>query len=128
MDAILDLPSVAGGLTNESAGYNYANTGMNTVDLRNLGHERTLVLVDGRRYVSSDVGEILVDMNSIPTSLVERIDITTGGGSASYGSGAIAGVVNFILKRDFEGVEVEARVNQSGKSDNKSDLLRATIG
>ena len=128
MDALLDLPSVAGGLTNESAGFNYANTGMNTVDLRNLGHERTLVLVNGRRYVSSDVGEILVDMNSIPTSLVERIDITTGGGSASYGSGAIAGVVNFILKRDFEGVEVEARVNQSGKSDNKSDLLRATIG
>lgn len=128
MDALLDLPSVAGGLTNESAGFNYANTGMNTVDLRNLGHERTLVLVNGRRYVSSDVGEILVDMNSIPTSLVERIDITTGGGSASYGSGAIAGVVNFILKRDFEGVEVEARVNQSGKNDNKSDLLRATIG
>ena len=128
MDALLDLPSVAGGLTSESSGFNYANTGMNTVDLRNLGHERTLILVNGRRYVSSDVGEILVDMNSIPTSLVERIDITTGGGSASYGSGAIAGVINFILKRNFEGVEVEARVNQSGKNDNKSNLLRATIG
>lgn len=128
MDALLDLPSVAGGLTSESAGFNYANTGVNTVDLRNLGHERTLVLVNGRRYVSSDVGEILADMNSIPTSLVERIDITTGGGSASYGSGAIAGVVNFILKRDFDGFEFEARKNQSGKGDNKSDLLRATIG
>lgn len=68
MDALLDLPSVAGGLTSESAGFNYANTGVNTVDLRNLGHERTLVLVNGRRYVSSDVGEILADMNSIPTS------------------------------------------------------------
>jgi len=128
MDALLDLPSVAGGLTNESAGFNYANTGMNTVDLRNLGHERTLVLVNGRRYVSSDVGEILADINSIPTSLVERIDITTGGGSASYGSGAIAGVVNFILKDNFEGVEVEARLSQSGESDNKSDMIRATIG
>ncbi|MBU2894904.1 TonB-dependent receptor [Colwellia sp. D2M02] len=128
MDALLDLPSVAGGLTSESAGFNYANTGMNTVNLRNLGQERTLVLVNGRRYVSSDVGEILADMNSIPTSLVERIDITTGGGSASYGSGAIAGVVNFILKRDFDGFEFEARKNQSGKGDNKSDLLRATIG
>lgn len=128
MDALRDLPSVAGGLTNESAGFNYANTGMNTVDLRNLGHERTLVLVNGRRYVSSDVGEIIADINSIPTSLVERIDITTGGGSASYGSGAIAGVVNFILKDDFEGVEVEARASQSGESDNKSDLVRVTIG
>ncbi|MGB1198044.1 MAG: TonB-dependent receptor domain-containing protein [Thalassotalea sp.] len=128
MDALLDLPSVAGGLTNESAGFNYANTGMNTVNLRNLGHERTLVLVNGRRYVSSDVGEILADINSIPTSLVERVDITTGGGSASYGSGAIAGVVNFILKDDFEGVEVESRLSQSGDSDNKSDMFRATLG
>jgi len=128
MDALLDLPSVAGGLTNESAGFNYANTGMNTINLRNLGHERTLVLVNGRRYVSSDVGEVLADINSIPTSLVERIDITTGGGSATYGSGAIAGVVNFILKDDFDGVEVEARTSESGKSDNKSDLIRATLG
>jgi len=128
MDALLDLPSVAGGLTNESAGFNYANTGMNTINLRNLGQERTLVLVNGRRYVSSDVGEILADINSIPTSLVERIDITTGGGSANYGSGAIAGVVNFILRDDFEGIEVETRFNQSGKNDNKSNLVRATIG
>jgi outer membrane receptor protein involved in Fe transport len=128
MDALMDLPSVAGGLTSETAGFSYANTGMNTVNLRNLGHERTLVLVNGRRYVSSDVGEILADMNSIPTSLVERIDITTGGGSATYGSGAIAGVVNFILKNDFEGVEVEARYSKSGQNDNESDLVRLTLG
>ena len=128
MDALMDLPSVAGGLTSETAGFNYANTGMNTVNLRNLGHERTLVLVNGRRYVSSDVGEIIADMNSIPTSLVERIDITTGGGSATYGSGAIAGVVNFILKNDFEGVEFEGRYSESGEADNESDLLRLTIG
>jgi len=128
MDALMDLPSVAGGLTNETAGFSYANTGMNTVDLRNLGHERTLVLVNGRRYVSSDVGEILADMNSIPTSLVKRIDITTGGGSATYGSGAIAGVVNFILKDNFEGIELETRFSESGQNDNKSDLFRATLG
>lgn len=128
MDALLDLPSVAGGLTNESGNFNYANTGMNTVDLRNLGQERTLVLVNGRRIVSSDVGELLVDMNSIPTSLVKRIDITTGGGSATYGSGAVAGVVNFILKDDFEGFEFETKHNQSGQSDNKSQLFRFTLG
>ncbi|TQV85926.1 TonB-dependent receptor domain-containing protein [Aliikangiella coralliicola] len=128
MDALLDLPSVSGGLTNESGQFNYANTGMNTINLRNLGHERTLILVNGRRLVSSDVGELLSDMNSIPTSLVERIDITTGGGSAIYGSGAIAGVVNFILKSDFDGFEVEARRNQSDHADNVSDLLRVTFG
>ncbi|MCJ8271810.1 MAG: TonB-dependent receptor plug domain-containing protein, partial [Psychrosphaera sp.] len=128
MDALLDLPSVAGGLTNESAGFNYANTGMNTLNLRNLGHERTLILINGRRVVSSDVGELLSDMNAIPTSMVKRIDITTGGGSATYGSGAIAGVVNFILKDDFEGFQFEARRNQSPKSDNISDSLRLTYG
>ncbi|WP_444996759.1 TonB-dependent receptor domain-containing protein [Aliikangiella sp. IMCC44359] len=128
MDALMDLPSIAGGLTNETGHFNYANTGMNTVNLRNLGHERTLILINGRRVVSSDVGELLSDMNAIPTSLIHRIDITTGGGSATYGSGAIAGVVNFILKDDFEGFESEIRRNQSGKSDNQSDLLRFTLG
>jgi outer membrane receptor protein involved in Fe transport len=128
MDALLDLPSMAGGLTNETAGFNYANTGMNTLNLRNLGDQRTLVLVNGRRFVSSDVGEILVDINSIPTSLIKSVDITTGGGSATYGSGAIAGVVNFVLKDNFEGVEAEARYTESGKSDNKADLLRLTLG
>ncbi|NQZ80095.1 MAG: TonB-dependent receptor plug domain-containing protein [Colwellia sp.] len=128
MDALLDLPSMAGGLTNETAGFNYANTGMNTLNLRSLGQERTLVLVNGRRFVSSDVGEMLVDINSIPTALIKSVDITTGGGSATYGSGAIAGVVNFILKDNFEGAEVETRFAESSQGDNKSELLRLTLG
>ena len=128
MDALRDLPSISGGLTNESGQFNYANTGMNTVDLRNLGHERTLILINGRRVVSSDVGELLTDMNSIPTSLIERIDITSGGGSATYGSGAVAGVVNFILKDDFEGIELEVKRNQSGQGDNITEMARLTMG
>src|SRR5690606_6887711 len=75
------------------------------IDLRGLGSNRTLVLVNGRRFVASNFqGE--VDINNIPASLIERVDNVTGGASAIYGSDAIAGVVNFIMKRDFEGFEI----------------------
>ncbi|GJL90979.1 TonB-dependent receptor domain-containing protein [Hyphococcus sp.] len=85
---------------------NNPGNGTATVNLRGLGTNRTLVLVDGARYVASGPGGV-VDINAIPSALVERVEVLTGGASAIYGSDAVAGVVNFILKDDFEGIQLD---------------------
>src|SRR5512138_29846 len=86
-------------------------TGTATVNLRGLGSTRTLVLVDGRRlpYGGATPTSAAADLNQIPTALVERVEVLTGGASAVYGSDAIAGVVNFIMKKDFEGVQFDGQ-------------------
>ena len=86
-------------------------SGTATVNLRGLGSSRTLVLVDGRRMPYGGVGQSAADLNQIPTQMVERVEVLTGGASAVYGSDAVSGVVNFIMKRDFEGVEVSGQYN-----------------
>lgn len=86
---------------------NNPGNGTATVSLRGLGTTRTLVLVDGQRFVGSGAAQV-VDLNNIPAAMIERVDVVTGGASAVYGSDAVAGVVNFILRDDFEGVEVSA--------------------
>jgi iron complex outermembrane recepter protein len=80
-------------------------SGTATIDLRYIGARRTLVLVDGRRLPAGDIGAISPDLNFIPAALVKRVDILTGGASSVYGADAVAGVVNFILDRDFDGVK-----------------------
>jgi iron complex outermembrane recepter protein len=88
-----------------------ATGGFSTIDLRGMGPQRTLVLVNGRRLGIGDPStsnqNAAPDIDQIPVPLIERVDVVTGGASATYGSDAIAGVVNFILKRDFEGVQIE---------------------
>ena len=96
-----DLPQLLPGST---AASNNPGGGVATANLRGLGAARTLVLVNGRRYVSYDSNQI-VDLNTIPTALIERVDVVTGGKSAVYGSDAVTGVVNFVTKQDFEGVQ-----------------------
>jgi iron complex outermembrane recepter protein len=86
-------------------------TGTATLDLRGLGSPRTLVLIDGRRMPYGGVTNSAADINQIPTQMVERVDILTGGASAVYGSDAVAGVVNFIMKKDFEGVQITSQYN-----------------
>jgi outer membrane receptor protein involved in Fe transport len=88
-------------------------TGSATLDLRGLGSPRTLVLIDGRRmpYGGVQSASAAPDINQIPTSMIERVDVLTGGASAVYGSDAVAGVVNFIMKKDFEGVQVTSQYN-----------------
>src|SRR5262245_65804788 len=86
-------------------------TGTATLNLRGLGSPRTLVLVDGRRLPYGGVTNSAADINTIPTQMIERVDVLTGGASAVYGSDAVAGVVNFIMKKDFEGVEVTSQYN-----------------
>ncbi len=108
-----DLPQVLPGST---AASNNPGGGVATADLRGLGAERTLVLVNGHRYVSYDTNQI-VDLNTIPTALIERVDVVTGGKSAVYGSDAVTGVVNFITKQDFDGVQANANYRLTGAGD-----------
>ncbi len=90
------------------------------LDLRGLGARRTLVLVNGRRHVSGLSGGSIVDVNTIPANLIERVDVLTGGASAIYGSDAVSGVVNYVLKKRFDGLEFEAQTGISGESDANS--------
>ncbi|MEL6868301.1 MAG: TonB-dependent receptor [Pseudomonadota bacterium] len=102
--------------------------GVNLLDLRNLGPNRTLVLVDGRRHIAGIAGEAAVDINTIPTGLIERIDVQTGGVSSVYGADGVSGVVNFIMRRDFEGIDIRAQQGQSDFGDADSSFLSATFG
>ncbi len=92
-------------------GANISNgaSGTATVNLRGLGTSRTLVLIDGRRMTPGSPVAPAADLNFIPSSLIERVEVNTGGASAVYGSDAVAGVVNFIMQRDFEGVKLDAQ-------------------
>jgi len=110
------------GTVNQSGG-----TGVLTADLRGLGAVRTLVLVDGRRFVPGDVTG-LVDLATIPDMLVERVEIMTGGASAVYGSDAIAGAVNFILRDDFEGAQARYQYGQTGESDGENAKIDVLFG
>jgi len=100
------LPQV---YTNQSGGASNGASGTATVNLRNLGPQRTLVLVDGTRLPPADTAVPAPDLDTIPSALVERIEVLTGGASATYGSDAVAGVVNFIMKHDLEGVRIDAQ-------------------
>jgi iron complex outermembrane recepter protein len=100
------LPQV---YTNQSGGASNGASGTATVNMRDLGPQRTLVLVDGTRLPPADVAVPAADLDTIPSALVERIEVETGGASATYGSDAVAGVVNFIMKHDLEGVRVDAQ-------------------
>jgi len=99
------MPAISGSSTpaSSTASLSGATAGISAVNLRSLGASRTLVLVDGQRSVASSATG-LVDINTIPQALVERVEVVTGGASAAYGSDAVGGVINFILKKDYQGV------------------------
>lgn len=122
LDALPQTVSSNGPTTNNPG------NGTASVNLRNLGTVRTLVLVNGRRFVGESTTGV-VDLNNIPPALIERVEVVTGGASAVYGSDAMAGVVNFIMKRDFEGVQVSSQygITQEGDSDRVNvDLTLGT--
>ena len=116
------------GLTSTNSNFFTQSSGINSIELRNLGEDRTLVLVNGRRFVGGVPGTQTVDLNSIPTEFIERIDVVTGGASAIYGSDAIAGVVNIILKDDFEGVVGSFQGGMSDYDDDESFKASVTMG
>ncbi|MDE3273759.1 TonB-dependent receptor domain-containing protein [Pseudoalteromonas sp. G4] len=125
-DALQNLTAQSGGLT---AAVNNGGNGNATVNLRGLGSARTLVLVNGRRMVASGTGATAtVDLNTIPMAAVKRIEVLKDGASAVYGSDAIAGVVNVIMRDDFEGFELDAQYGQTFESDGDEGSLAATFG
>ncbi|WP_395340063.1 TonB-dependent receptor domain-containing protein [Ningiella sp. W23] len=106
---------------------NNGTAGAATIDLRGLGAQRNLVLLDGKRMVPFNFNG-QVDTTNIPTALIERIDVVTGGASAVYGSDAVAGAINVILKKDFEGVALDLNHSQTGESDGDQDAIALTVG
>jgi iron complex outermembrane receptor protein len=115
-------------ISRTNSNFQTSSVGVATVDLRNLGTARTLVLVNGRRFVSGVPGESAVDLNTIPVDFIERVELLTGGASATYGSDAVAGVVNIILKRNFNGVLADASVGRSSRGDDSKRKLALTFG
>src|SRR5690606_32538863 len=104
IDALITLPVFKGSSTAQTAGVGQAgSSGQSFANLRGLGANRTLVLLDGQRFVpSTSIGT--VDIGVIPSALIQRVDVVTGGASAAYGSDAVAGVVNFVIDNRYEGL------------------------
>ena len=122
-DVVNDVPALVSSLTAENS-----VTGANALNLRGLGANRTLTLVNGRRHVSGFEGSQAVDIGSIPQALVERVEVLTGGASAIYGADAVTGVVNFILKDDFEGLDIDVRGGISDQGDAENFSIRGVVG
>ncbi|OBU65700.1 TonB-dependent receptor [Stenotrophomonas maltophilia] len=123
---IIQNISVNGSSLNST--YNNGGNGETRVNLRNLGSNRTLVLVNGRRWVGGTGLGGAVDLNTIPTAAVERIEVLKDGASTIYGSDAIAGVVNIILRQNFDGAEANAYFGQYDKGDGSRESYDFTIG
>lgn len=127
-DILREMPQIGVGTTRTNSNFSDTAMGVATVDMRNLGPSRTLVLVNGRRYVPGMGGTSAVDLNNIPADFIERVEVITGGASAVYGSDAISGVVNFVLKEGFEGATAHAQYGISSRDDNERVMLSLTGG
>ena len=115
-------------LSRTNSAFLTSGTGTATVDLRDIGSDRTLVLINGRRVVAAVANSAIVDLNVIPTQFIERIDVLTGGSSSLYGSDAVAGVVNFVYKSDFQGIEANAQYGITEHGDDQRYQLNVTAG
>src|SRR5512140_3465612 len=125
-DITNSLPQVFAG---QGSSISNGSTGTATVDLRGLGPSRTLVLIDNRRLMPGDAAVPSADLNFVPAALVERVDVLTGGASATYGGDAVAGVVNFIMLKNFEGVRIDAQYSGYQHSNHEGaiqNVLRAS--
>lgn len=127
-EVLNELPSLANTFSLGNSGQFIGTAGLNILDLRGMGTDRTLVLVDGKRHVSSSAGTDAVDTNTIPTSWIERVEIVTGGASAVYGADAVTGVVNFILKKNIEGFDISATQGFAQENGYKNDKYQASYG
>ena len=127
-DQLNQLPSLRSTFSQANSTRFIGTAGLNLLDLRGLGTDRTLVLVNGRRHVTSTPGSFSVDVNTIPVDLLERVDVITGGNSAIYGSDAVSGVVNFILRRDFEGIRIRGQAGASDEGDRGSLFISGIAG
>jgi outer membrane receptor protein involved in Fe transport len=128
-DVVNVLPQLSASATprvgnaNTSTGFN----GLNNLNLRALGANRTLVLLDGQRVISSALNGA-VDINNLPSALVERVDVVTGGASAAYGSDAVSGVVNFILNKNFKGLKANVSSGVTDRGDDRTTNVDVSFG
>jgi iron complex outermembrane receptor protein len=130
-DYLAHSPALVGSTTGDltaGSNFDFGEVGLNLLDLRHLGVDRTLVLVDGRRHVSGLAGSAAVDIDAIPTDLVEAVDVLTGGASAIYGADGVSGVVNFRLKKNFEGLSARAQTGTSIDGDGNNLFAALTAG
>ena len=129
-DKLAELPSIRSTFTQANSTRFLGTSGLNLLDLRGLGTVRTLVLVNGRRHVGGDVlnSGVTPDVNTIPVDLIDRVDVVTGGNSAVYGSDAIAGVVNFVLKQNYDGIQLRGQSGESKYGDYGSYFVSGLVG
>jgi outer membrane cobalamin receptor len=114
------VPSIGANVNNGNGGFSYVN-------LRGLGSNRNVVLIDGVRYAPSELAGRF-DLNNIPMAMVERIDVLTGGASTTYGADAVGGVVNVITKKNFTGMEINADWGETSENDGEEKAIAVTIG
>ena len=121
------VPSVTQFTTTDVQNTAVNTVGASTINLRGLGANRTLVLLDGRRAMPVNAS-LAVDINSIPSAAIKRVDVISGGASATYGADAVGGVVNFILKNDFEGMEFDSQYGMSELGDDQELRISGLMG
>lgn len=129
IDYLADVPALQQSqVPEDTTGASLGTLGLSLLNLRNLGAARTLVLVDSRRHVGGSPGTSSVDIDTIPQLLIENTEIITGAASAQYGADAVSGVVNFILRRNFEGIEIDAVSGQISKETGVNNRVSGLIG
>jgi outer membrane receptor protein involved in Fe transport len=127
--SLRQIPALlASGTVADSLERGAGGVGQATLSLRQLGANRTLVLVDGWRHVSGVAGSQTVDVSTIPNALIERVDVLTGGASAVYGADAVTGVVNYVLKKNFEGINLDAQFGISDYGDGETYRIEGAWG
>ena len=123
-----EVPSLYESTSNTNSQSQIGNTGVTSMNLRRLGSNRTLVLIDGRRVVQNAYGGRFVSLNTIPTGMVERVEVITGGSSATYGSDAVAGVVNIITEKDKVGFGFDTRYGVTTEGGGEEFTINADFG
>ena len=127
IDYLATLPALSNSVVpSDTTGSNLGDGGLSLPNLRSLGSNRTLTLVDGRRHVGSAGGSLSVDIDAIPRLLIQNIEIITGGASSVYGADAVSGVLNFVMRKDFDGLEIDANygmINQDGQANKRVSAL-----
>lgn len=127
-EALNQLPALGSTSSLANSGNSIGTSGLNVLDLRSMGTARTLVLVNGKRHVSSSAGTSSVDVNTIPSVWIDKVEVITGGASAIYGADAVTGVVNFILKKNVTGLDVSATKGWADDSDFNKDRFSISYG
>jgi len=127
-DALLLNPAIGPGVGEMNSGGQEYDQGVSNINLRNLGANRSLVLVDGERWVSSGARTSAVDLNTIPSAAIDRIEVVTGGAAAIYGADAVSGAVNIVMKKNVTGVHISATNGISNQGDGRQTQASLLTG